>query len=62
VTRGDLFIVPSWQPLSIRSEASASDSDSGALDLFRFSDSPIFESLGLARTSVTAPLAEGLPR
>ncbi|HET8987177.1 MAG TPA: cupin domain-containing protein, partial [Humibacillus sp.] len=57
VTRGDLFVVPSWQPLSIRSEASASDSDSGALDLFRFSDSPIFESLNLARTSV-----EGLPR
>ncbi|WP_301484801.1 cupin domain-containing protein [Intrasporangium sp.] len=50
VTRGDLFVVPSWQPLSIRSEASASDSDSGALDLFRFSDSPIFEALNLART------------
>lgn len=50
VTRGDLFVVPSWQPLSIRSEASASDSDSGALDLFRFSDAPIFEKLNLART------------
>jgi gentisate 1,2-dioxygenase len=50
VTRGDLFVVPSWQPLSIRSEASASDSDSGALDLFRFSDAPIFERLNLART------------
>ena len=45
VQRGDLFVVPSWQPLSIRSEASASDSDSGALDLFRFSDTPIFEKL-----------------
>src|SRR6478672_10790467 len=52
VTRGDLFVVPSWQPLSIRSEASASDSDSGALDLFRFSDSPIFESLNLAHTQI----------
>lgn len=50
VTRGDLFVVPSWQPLSIVSEASASDSDSGALDLFRFSDTPIFEALGLDRT------------
>ena len=28
VTRGDLFVVPSWQPLSISSEASPSDSDS----------------------------------
>ncbi|WAP59994.1 cupin domain-containing protein [Streptomyces sp. S465] len=52
VTRGDLFVVPSWQPLSIRSEAGSSDSDSGALDLFRFSDSPVFESLRLDRTHV----------
>jgi gentisate 1,2-dioxygenase len=51
-TRGDLFVVPSWQPLSVRSEASTSDSDSGALDLFRFSDAPILESLHLARTRV----------
>ena len=29
VARGDLFVVPSWQPLSVRSEAGASDSDSG---------------------------------
>ncbi|MFJ5884780.1 cupin domain-containing protein [Kitasatospora cineracea] len=50
VARGDLFTVPSWQPLSIRSEAGASDSDSGALDLFRFSDAPIFEALHLQRT------------
>ncbi len=53
VTRGDLFVVPSWQPLTIRSEASASDSDSGALDLFRFSDTPIFEKLNLYRTEST---------
>jgi gentisate 1,2-dioxygenase len=50
VSRGDLFVVPSWQPFSVRSEASASDSDSGALDLFRFSDAPIFEALHLDRT------------
>ncbi|NHN54226.1 cupin domain-containing protein [Calidifontibacter sp. DB0510] len=56
VARGDLFVVPSWQPLSIRSEASASDSDSGALDLFQFTDAPIFEALGLARST------EGDPR
>jgi gentisate 1,2-dioxygenase len=50
VVRGDMFVVPSWQPLSVRSEAGAGDSDSGALDLFRFSDSPIFEALDLHRT------------
>ncbi|MFW5472456.1 cupin domain-containing protein [Knoellia sp. CPCC 206450] len=52
VTRGDLFVVPSWQPFSVVSEASGSDSDSGALDLFQFSDAPIFERLHLHRTSV----------
>ncbi|MFL6131915.1 MAG: cupin domain-containing protein [Nocardioidaceae bacterium] len=52
VTRGDMFVVPSWQPLSVRSEAGATDSDSGALDLFRFSDAPIFEALNLHRTHV----------
>lgn len=50
VTRGDLFVVPSWEPLSVRSEAGATDSDSGALDLFRFSDAPVFEALHLHRT------------
>ncbi|MFD8569119.1 cupin domain-containing protein [Streptomyces sp. NPDC059639] len=50
VTRGDLFVVPSWEPFSARSEAGASDSDEGALDLFRFSDAPVFEALRLART------------
>ena len=50
-TRGDLFVVPSWQPLSVRSEAGTSDSDSGALDLFRFSDTPIFEALHLDRVA-----------
>jgi gentisate 1,2-dioxygenase len=49
VTRGDIFVVPSWQPFSARSEAGPSDSDFGALDLFRFSDAPIFEALDLNR-------------
>lgn len=52
VNRGDLFVVPSWQPLTITSEAGSTDSDSGALDLFQFSDAPIFERLALARTRV----------
>src|SRR5262249_45504419 len=49
VTRGDLFVVPSWTPFSARSEAGTTDSDSGALDLFRFSDAPVFEALHLDR-------------
>ncbi|MET9262041.1 cupin domain-containing protein [Amycolatopsis sp. NPDC004079] len=49
VSRGDLFVVPSWQPFSVKSEAGATDSDSGALDLFRFSDAPVFEALHLDR-------------
>ncbi|MEI2766167.1 MAG: cupin domain-containing protein [Dermatophilaceae bacterium] len=52
VTRGDVFVVPSWMLLTITSQASASDSDSGALDLFRFSDTPIFEKLNLGRVQV----------
>ncbi|WP_027943850.1 cupin domain-containing protein [Amycolatopsis taiwanensis] len=52
VQRGDLFVVPSWQPFSVASDASASDSDSGALDLFQFSDAPIFTKLNLYRSHV----------
>ncbi|RKS73070.1 gentisate 1,2-dioxygenase [Actinomadura pelletieri DSM 43383] len=62
VSRGDLFVVPSWQPLSIRSEAGADDSDSGALDLFRFSDSPIFEALRLDRAHIDRTPMEGTTR
>jgi gentisate 1,2-dioxygenase len=49
VSRGDLFVVPSWQPFSARSEAGTTDSDSGTLDLFRFTDAPVFEALRLNR-------------
>jgi gentisate 1,2-dioxygenase len=54
VSRGDLFVVPSWQPFSAKSQAGSTDSDSGALDLFRFSDSPVFEALKLNRSSTEA--------
>jgi gentisate 1,2-dioxygenase len=54
-SRGDLFVVPSWMPLSIRSDASPSDSDSGALDLFQFSDAPLFTQLGLFRSHSETP-------
>ncbi|RYF71372.1 MAG: cupin domain-containing protein [Comamonadaceae bacterium] len=40
VERGDLFVVPSWQPF----HAQCSDG-SASLDLFRFGDAPIFEAL-----------------
>ncbi|WP_459545748.1 cupin domain-containing protein [Nocardia sp. X0981] len=49
VTRGDLFVVPSWEPFSAKSEAGSTDSGSGSLDLFRFSDAPVFEALRLDR-------------
>lgn len=52
VTRGDLFVVPSWMSFSARSEASPSDSDSGGLDLFQFSDAPIFDKLNLFRREI----------
>lgn len=41
VERGDLFVVPSWQELRLESE--------NGMDLFRFSDTPIFERLDLGR-------------
>lgn len=37
VARGDLFVVPSWQPFSAQAQVAA-------LDLFRFGDAPIFEA------------------
>ena len=46
VERGDLFVVPSWQPLTVESEH--------GVDLFRFSDTPVFEKLGLDRTQEEA--------
>jgi len=46
LTRGDLFAVPSWAPLCLDA---ASD-----LDLFRFSDEPVYRALGLSRTESSA--------
>jgi gentisate 1,2-dioxygenase len=43
VARGDLFVVPSWVPFG-----AAAGGDT-RLDLFRFSDAPIFEALGTQR-------------
>ncbi|MFF1680389.1 hypothetical protein ACFVYG_30695 [Streptomyces sp. NPDC058256] len=41
--QGDLLAVPSWAVVSSRTDT--------GLDAFRFSDDPVFEALGLARTS-----------
>jgi gentisate 1,2-dioxygenase len=43
VERGDLFVVPSWVPLTLGADTQ--------LDLFRFCDTPIFERLSLYRAS-----------
>ena len=43
--RGDVFAVPSWCELALHA--------SSGLDLFTFSDAPVFEKLSLLRTEVT---------
>ena len=48
VGRGDLFVVPSWQPLTATASGAAN------LDLFRFSDTPIFEALHSHRVKLGA--------
>jgi gentisate 1,2-dioxygenase len=45
--RGDLFVVPSWAEYELTS--------GDGMDLFRFSDAPIFEALGQYRTHVGRP-------
>ena len=44
--KGDLFVIPSWVPWSLRADTQ--------FDLFRFSDAPIMERLHFARTQVEA--------
>lgn len=46
VSRGDLFVVPSWVSFS------AAASSGSNLDLFRFSDAPIFEALHAHRAEL----------
>lgn len=46
VTTGDLVAVPSWQPLSWTAHTT--------LDLFTFSDAPVYEALRLNRTQIGA--------
>jgi gentisate 1,2-dioxygenase len=44
VGHGDLFVVPSWAPVTLAADTQ--------LDLFRFSDTPIFERLHADRVQV----------
>jgi gentisate 1,2-dioxygenase len=53
VERGDLVAVPSWQPMTVTAD--------GELDLFRFSDTPIFERLHADRVEVEGVQPEGAP-
>lgn len=55
VERGDMFVVPSWVPFSANAEEFPSGSGSHTLDLFRFSDAPIFEALHAQRVQLGAP-------
>lgn len=48
VERGDLFVVPSWQPWQAQAD------DGACLDLFRFGDAPIHLALGHWREAVEA--------
>jgi gentisate 1,2-dioxygenase len=54
VRRGDMFVVPSWVPFRALAEASPAEEASPTLDLFRFSDAPIFEALHAYRVEVGA--------
>lgn len=47
VSTGDLFVVPSWVPWSLHATSQ--------FDLFRFSDGPVVERLGFARTYLPDP-------
>ena len=49
VATGDLFAVPSWAPVTLATDT--------GLDAFRFSDDPVYEALGLARTHREEPSA-----
>ncbi|MFI2028198.1 cupin domain-containing protein [Streptomyces buecherae] len=52
VERGDLVAVPSWAEMAIEAADSREPEAAGAsLDLFRFSDAPVLERLGLARAA-----------
>lgn len=50
VKRGDMFVIPSWQPFTAICAA-----DHASLDLFRFSDTPIVEAVHAYREQFDTP-------
>jgi gentisate 1,2-dioxygenase len=50
--RGDIIAVPAWTEFSLKAAASQ-------LDLFTFSDAPVFEKLNLLRTEVSGRSRRG---
>ena len=52
VARGDMFVVPSWLPFTAKAAPSSPGADASPLDLFRFSDAPIFEALHAHRVQI----------
>ncbi|MPN09993.1 Gentisate 1,2-dioxygenase [bioreactor metagenome] len=50
VRRGDMFVVPSWQPFTARCDASHA-----SLDMFRFADTPIYEAVHAYRAQIDEP-------
>ena len=52
VKRGDMFVVPSWATFTATAEASPATDQCATLDLFRFSDTPIFEALHAHRVQL----------
>jgi gentisate 1,2-dioxygenase len=55
VKRGDMFVVPSWMPFTASADAASASDSAPTLDLFRFSDTPIFEALHAHRVQVGTP-------
>ncbi len=51
LAHGDVIAVPAWTELQLEADT--------ALDLFTFSDAPIFEQIGLLRTEIADPPAAG---
>jgi gentisate 1,2-dioxygenase len=54
VRRGDMFVVPSWAALTVTADAAPAQGACATLDLFRFSDAPIFEALHAHRVQIGA--------
>jgi len=52
VKRGDMFVVPSWAAFTATADAAPAKDACATLDLFRFSDTPIFEAFHAHRVQI----------